>query len=107
MKARKPQEIVRVPLVFGRAEGDMISWGGYEQQLDLFREVLDHHTKVLTLALREIHGIDTDGSRNVGAALTGGVNLRGAQPGCLDVLTMQVTRAGGTNSWRAAFGWRL
>jgi len=48
-----------------------------------------------------------DGSRNVGAALTGGVNLRGAQPGCLDVLTMQVTRAGGTNSWRAAFGWRL
>ncbi len=48
-----------------------------------------------------------DGSRNVGAALTGGVNLRGAQPGCLDVLTMQVTRAGGANSWRAAFGWRL
>ena len=48
-----------------------------------------------------------DGSRNVGAALTGGVNLRGAQPGYLDVLTMQVTRAGGTNSWRAAFGWRL
>ncbi len=48
-----------------------------------------------------------DGSRNVGAALTGGVNLRGAQPGYLDVLTMQVTRAGGANSWRAAFGWRL
>lgn len=51
MKARKPQEIVRVPLVFGRAEGDMISWGRYEQQLDLFRQVLDPHTKVLTLAL--------------------------------------------------------
>ena len=48
-----------------------------------------------------------DGSRNVGAAWTGGVNLRGAQPGYLDVLTMQVTRAGGANSWRAAFGWRL
>jgi len=51
MKTRTPQEIVRVPLVIGRAEGDMISGVGYEQQLDLFREVLDHQTKVLTLAL--------------------------------------------------------
>jgi len=48
-----------------------------------------------------------DGSRNVGAALTGGVNLRGAQPGYLDVLTAQLTRAGGANVWRVAFGWKI
>ncbi len=48
-----------------------------------------------------------DGSRNVGAAWTGGVNLRGAQPGYLDVLTAQLTRAGGANVWRVAFGWKI
>jgi len=48
-----------------------------------------------------------DGSRNVGAAWTGGLNLRGSQPGYLDVLTAQLTRAGGANVWRVAFGWKI
>jgi len=48
-----------------------------------------------------------DGSRNVGAAWTGGVNMRSSQPGYLDVMTGQITRASGANTWRVAFGWRL
>jgi len=48
-----------------------------------------------------------DGSKTVGAAWTGGVNLRGTKPGYLDVMTGQVTLASGANTWRVAFGWRL
>lgn len=48
-----------------------------------------------------------DGSKTTSAAWTGGMNLRGAEPGYLDVLTGRITRANGANVWRVAFGWRL